>query len=617
MENKGLNIFNDKYVLVDKDTATDATFAQVEAIIAHEYFHNWTGNRITCRDWFQLCLKEGLTVFRDQEFSSDMRSRPVQRIADVAQLRATQFPEDAGPLAHSVRPNAYKEINNFYTATIYEKGAEIVRMLQTLLGEKKFRKGIALYLKRHDGDAATIEDFIKCFEDAARIDLKQFSLWYSQAGTPRLLVSTKYDSAKKTYSVEIEQTLRATPGQNTKKPMHMPIRIGLVGNAAKSGADLRPTKIEGAEHNGDVFELKARKHKIVFHGISELPILSINRNFSAPVDIDYRHSDKDGIFLALNDSDPFNRWQAIRNLATKQIVNAMRSIMARKKPKYNAAFMDTIKALVADESLDPAYRTAILTLPSENDIAQTIGKNIDPDAIHAARNGLQAQIGESLLPIAASVMKNLDVPKEFVSDANGSGKRKLYNLLVNYRLHAGDERAEQLVVKNYTSAKNMSDREAAFGAILNHLDDDKIAEETVAKFYKKFKKDPIVIDKWFMMQALSGGPKAVSLVKKLCNHPDFTWTNPNRVRSLIAVFSSANPTGFNRKDGSGYRFLGNAIKKLDKINPQTAARMLTAFRSWKMLEPKRKAHAKAAMEKLSSEKHLSRDVRDILDRMLA
>ncbi|MBL1405098.1 MAG: aminopeptidase N [Rhizobiales bacterium] len=613
MENKGLNIFNDKYVLADKDTATDATFAQVEAIIAHEYFHNWTGNRITCRDWFQLCLKEGLTVFRDQEFSSDMRSRPVQRIADVAQLRARQFPEDAGPLSHCVRPEAYKEINNFYTATIYEKGAEIVRMIQTLLGNKKFRKGIALYLKRHDGDAATIEDFIKSFEDAAKVDLSQFALWYSQAGTPRLMVSTNYDSARQIYSVEVEQSLSPTPGQPRKKLMHMPLRIGLVG---KNG-DIKAKTIEGADYRDDVFEIKARKHKIKFLGIKERPILSINRNFSAPVEVDYRHTDKDLIFLAKNDHDLFNRWQAIRTSATKQIINAMRSILRKKKPKWNADYLTAIVDIACDDTLEPAFRASMISLPSESDIAQTLGKNIDPDAIHTARNSLQVEIGEALQGVSTSVLKALKLPKDFISDAEGSGKRKLANMLTVYGLHAGNEAIEKQVVKNFKAAKNMTDKEAAFSAILNHLDDPEIAEQTIASFYNKYKTDPIVIDKWFMLQAMVGGRKSVSYVKQLCKHEDFTWTNPNRVRSVIAVFSSANPTGFNRKDGEGYRFVAKSIKKLDGINPQTAARLLTAFGSWKMLEPSRRKLAHASLKSLSAEKKLSRDVRDILDRMLA
>lgn len=613
MENKGLNIFNDKYVLADQDTATDATFAQVEAIIAHEYFHNWTGNRITCRDWFQLCLKEGLTVFRDQEFSSDMRSRPVQRIADVAQLRARQFPEDAGPLSHSVRPESYKEINNFYTATIYEKGAEIVRMIQTLLGDVKFRKGIALYLKRHDGDAATIEDFIKSFEDAAKIDLSKFALWYSQAGTPRLMVSTEYDKARQIYTVEIEQSLSPTPGQQHKKLMHMPVRIGLVG----ANGELSATKIDGADYQGDVFEIKARKHKIKFHGINERPILSFNRNFSAPVEVDYRHTDKDLIFLAKHDSDPFNRWQAVRTIATKQIINAMRSIMQRKKPKWNADYLTAITHIVSDEKLEPAFRAAMLSLPSENDIAQSLGKNINPDAIHSARNGLQVEIGEALNPVSAAVSKSLKMPKNFVSDADSSGKRKLANMLVTYGLHASDAKAEKKIVKRFKSADNMTDREAAFSSILNHLDDPTIAEKAIASFYKRYKNDPIVIDKWFMLQAMVGGRKSVTTVKQLCKHKDFTWTNPNRVRSVIAVFSSANPTGFNHKNGEGYKFVAKSIKKLDGINPQTAARLLTAFGSWKMLEPQRKKLAKTALQTLSAEKNLSRDVRDILDRMLA
>ncbi len=386
MENKGLNIFNDKYVLADGKTATDADFSRIEAIIAHEYFHNWTGNRITCRDWFQLCLKEGLTVFRDHEFSADMRSRPVKRIEDVVSLRAHQFPEDAGPLAHAVRPDSYREINNFYTSTIYEKGAEIVRMLSILLGPKKFAAGMKRYLTKHDGDATTIEAFIACFEQAGKRDLSQFFLWYTQAGTPQLHVSTDHDRDKRIFTVEIEQSLSPTPGQPRKKLMHMPLRIGLIGTV--TGSELTPSRITGAEHSGDVFEIDKRKHKIAFHGIDERPVLSINRSFSAPVEINYRYSDRELIFLAAHDSDAFNRWQALRTIATRQILLGMRAMQKKKAPKWNPAFMAAARAIALDETLEPAFRAMALTMPSESDLARTIGRNIDPDQVHGARRAL-------------------------------------------------------------------------------------------------------------------------------------------------------------------------------------------------------------------------------------
>lgn len=613
MENKGLNIFNDKYVLADDNSATDVDFARIEAIIAHEYFHNWTGNRITCRDWFQLCLKEGLTVYRDQEFSSDMRSRAVKRIADVALLRAHQFPEDQGPLAHSVRPSSYREINNFYTATIYEKGAEIVRMIATLLGNKKFAKGISLYLKRHDGDAATIEDFLKCFADATKIDLEQFSLWYSQAGTPHLHVSTRYNAAKQSYSVEIEQSQSATPGQSRKRPLHMPVRIGLVGEKG----DLKFSNVAGAEHHGDVFELTKRKHKITFSGISERPVLSFNRNFSAPVEVNYRHSDKELMFLAEHDTDAFNRWQALRTFASKQIISAMRSSAKRKKPTWQAGYLNLVAQIAADETLEPAFRNACLTLPSENDIAQMLSRNIDPDAIHRARKGMQNAIGESLSPSISSIIIALDIPTKFVSDADGAGKRAFKNTLLNYGLNSDDESFEKLVIKQFKTATNMSDREAAFNMILRNIDDEKITETTLKTFYNRYKNDPIIMDKWFTAQAMVTDKTTLTNVKKLTRHKDFSWTNPNRMRSLIGAFASGNAIGFNRKDGSGYKFVADAVKKLDGMNPQIAARLLTAFRSWKMLEPNRRKLAHTALKQLSKTKGLSRDVSDILDRTIA
>ncbi len=614
MENKGLNIFNDKYVLADKKTATDADFSRIEAIIAHEYFHNWTGNRITCRDWFQLCLKEGLTVYRDQEFSSDMRSRAVKRIEDVVTLRAQQFPEDAGPLAHAVRPDSYREINNFYTATIYEKGAEIVRMLATLLGQRKFAAGMKSYLKKHDGDAATIEEFVRCFEFAGKRDLSQFFLWYTQAGTPHLHVSTTHDKVKKVFIVEIEQSLSATPGQPKKKIMHMPIRIGMIG--MRSGKELVAEKITGAEHHGDVFEIDKRKHVITFHGIDERPALSFNRNFSATVEIDYRHSDKELIFLASHDSDAFNRWQAFRTIASRQILTAMRAIQKKQKPKWNQAFISAALEIAANEALEPAFRAMALTLPSDTELARMIGRNINPDAIHSARKSLLAVLGENLETARDKITSSLKPAKSYSASAAEAGKRDFANLLLSYGLYANSSKAERDVVKQFNDADNMSQREFAFRMILQEMPDTPECDEAIQTFYEMFKDDQIVLDKWFTSQAIVPGKDTLKIVRALTTHPEFKWTNPNRMRSVINAFATANPTGFNRADGAGYRFVADAVAKLDPINPQIASRLLTAFRSWRMLEPERRKLAEKSLRKLKLEKNLSSDVSEILDRTL-
>lgn len=614
MENKGLNVFNDKYVLAVKDTANDTDYSRIEAIIAHEYFHNWTGNRITCRDWFQLCLKEGLTVYRDHEFSADMRSRAVKRIEDVVALRANQFPEDAGPLAHAVRPDSYREINNFYTATIYEKGAEIVRMLATLLGPKKFAAGMKRYLTRHDGDAATIEEFIQCFEFVSKRDLSQFFLWYIQAGTPNLHVMSEYDNDKKTFTVEVEQSLSPTPGQPRKKLMHMPVRMGLIGE--QSGDEVKPSRITGAEYSGDVFEIEKRKQKIVFHGVKERPVLSFNRSFSAPVEVHYRHTDKELIFLASNDTDEFNRWQAMRTIATRQILSAMRAMARKTKPKWNTAFLQAARDIALDDSLEPAFRAMALTMPSESDLARTIGKNIDPDLVYGARRALLAALGEHLTAVRKIVSKSLVPAASYSPSAEESGKRNLLNLLLAYELYGNEEKAERELVKQFKTADNMNQREFAFRLILQEMADTPEAEKARMQFYKMFKNDQIVLDKWFTTQAIMPGKSALACVENLVAHTDFKWTNPNRVRSVITAFASANPTGFNRKDGAGFAFVAKSVAKLDGINPQIASRLLTTFRSWRMLEPTRRKLAHKELLGLKKQKGLSRDVSEILDRIL-
>lgn len=614
MENKGLNIFNDKYVLADADTATDTDFARIEAIIAHEYFHNWTGNRITCRDWFQLCLKEGLTVYRDQEFTCDMRSRPVKRIEDVVTLRNHQFPEDGGPLAHSVRPDSYREINNFYTATIYEKGAEIVRMLATLLGPRLFAAGMRRYLKMHDGEAATIEEFVACFEFSAKRDLSRFFRWYVQAGTPVLHVHTKWNSVRKTFTVEIEQSQAATPGQGRKKPLHMPLRIGLVG--METGSDIKGAGPTGVNWHGDVFEIEKRRQVITFQDVGEQPVLSINRGFSAPIEIDYRHSDKELVFLSAHDSDSFNRWEAFRTISGRQIIDAIGALKNRRKPKWNEDFLRAAKKIVADPALDPAFRAMALSLPGEAEISRLIGKNIDPDAIYTARKSLQAAIGVAIEGVRADIVATLNPSKKYSPNSDEAGKRALSNLLLAYGLHANSDSAEKQVLRQFKHADNMTQREFAFRMILLEMGDSEEAEKAVASFYRRYRDDQIVLDKWFTCQAIVPGKAATRKVRQLIAHPDFTWTNPNRVRAVITAFASANPTGFNQKDGSGYRLVTDAVRKLDAINPQIASRLMTTFRSWRMLEPGRAGQAEDAMHKLKAGGRLSKDVSEILDRTL-
>jgi len=614
MENKGLNIFNDKYVLGNSDTATDADYSNIEGIIAHEYFHNWTGNRITCRDWFQLCLKEGLTVYRDQEFSSDERSRPVKRISDVRGLKAAQFPEDAGPLAHPVRPETYREINNFYTATVYQKGAELIRMLAIIVGEQKFKKGMDLYLKRHDGDAATIEEFLKCFEQAAKIDLAQFALWYSQAGTPLLNVSSSFDKTKQSFTLEFEQFTPSTPGQKRKLPVYIPQRIGLIGS---DGKDIKPEKVTGADYDDGVLHLTKRKQKIVFSGITERPVLSLNRGFTAPIEIDYRQSPSDLAFLAANDTDTFSRWQAYQNYATKLLIAGYKSVLAGKTIKIDEKFLEISKSILTDETLEPAYRATILSVPSEGDLAQAINKNVNPDAISKSLSALSKALGKTFEPARKSVLKTLKSSPEFSASAEEAGKRSLKGLVMSYAVVARCKSALTEIIKDYKKSNNMTDRFNALRTIVHYHPTKAEREKVLADFYKRYHNDHIVLDKWFAVQASKPGTSTITSVRKLMKHEDFTFNNPNRFRSLLGVFAMGNQSAFNAVNGKGYMLMADALIKLDKINPQVSARMLTAFRSYRSLEPSRRKLAEAALKKVENSGDLSRDTSDILGRTLA
>jgi aminopeptidase N len=611
MENKGLNIFNDKYVLAAPETATDADFAHIEAIIAHEYFHNWTGNRITCRDWFQLCLKEGLTVFRDQEFSSDQRSRPVKRISDVRLLRAHQFTEDAGPLAHPVRPEVYSEINNFYTATVYEKGAEVVRMLKALLGAHGFRQGMDLYFARHDGRAATVDEFIRCFADANRTDLTQFMRWYSQAGTPEVAATATYDAKAKTCRLDLAQVVPPTPGQPAKEPMVIPLAIGLVG---RDGNDL-PLVLESGERvERGVLVLTQPAHSFTFTGLEEKPVASLNRGFSAPIKVLSSQSADDLRFLAARDGDPFNRWQAVQTLATSLLIDNVAALRAPRPLRQDEGLIAALAAILTDPALEPAFVAQALTMPSEADIARDIGSDVDPDAIFAARARLRALVGERLGATLSETYQRSSDRGPYSPDAAGAGKRALKNVCLDLMAATGGQSAIALAMRQYQAADNMTDRMAALATLSLH----DVPERSAAldDFYRRYASDPLVIDKWFSLQATIPEPATLARVRALTAHPAFSFANPNRLRALIGAFAQANQTQFNRPDGAGYDFVADTVLALDQKNPQVAARFMTAFKSWRALEASRRPRAEAALKRVVARDGLSRDVKDIVTRSL-
>ena len=612
MENKGLNIFNDKYVLADPETATDADYANIEAIIAHEYFHNWTGNRITCRDWFQLCLKEGLTVYRDHEFSADQRSRAVKRIAEVRHLKAEQFAEDAGPLAHPVRPTAYREINNFYTSTVYEKGSEVTRMIATILGRDGFKKGMDLYFERHDGDAATVEDFVKCFEDANKADLSQFSLWYHQAGTPVVSVEEAWNAASETLTLTLGQTVPPTPGQPYKKPMHIPIRLGIL---TEEGEDVVPTAVSGADFTGDVLHLTGESQVVTLSGIKTRPVLSLNRSFSAPINLKFAQSAEDQALIAGHESDLFARWQAINTLALKDMAAGVAALSKRKAVKANPSLVSAVIRTARDGNLEPAFRALALTLPGESDLFRELRDNNDPDRNHQARRAVLTAIAKSGKADLEAILKAMSLHEPFSPDAAGAGKRALANSALSFLALAEEDPAR--AAEAFEKADNMTVLIHALSVLAHHFPTATETAKALAAFETRFADNALVMDKWFSAQATIPGADALDRVKALQAHRLYNNRNPNRIRALVGAFSMANPTGFNRADGEGYRFLAGEILSIDPKNPQLAARLLTAMRSWQMLEPGRREKAGAALKTIQSAGNLSADVKDIVDRMLA
>ncbi|MGI9407145.1 MAG: aminopeptidase N [Hyphomicrobiaceae bacterium] len=611
MENKGLNIFNDKLILASPETATDANYEAIESVIAHEYFHNWTGNRITCRDWFQLCLKEGLTVFRDQEFSADERSRAVQRIADVRTLKSHQFPEDSGPLAHPVRPAKYIEINNFYTATVYEKGAELCRMIQTILGVDGFRDGMDLYFERHDGEAATIEQFLTCFEDATGEDLSQFARWYEQAGTPELVADFDYDPEKQTASLSLNQIIPPTAGQISKKPHHIPVHVGLL---ASDGTDMPLTLQNGEDVTDGILHLTRREQTFRFTGVTERPVLSLLREFSAPVNIDLEQSDRDLEFLMAHDSDLFNRCQAAQTFATRNILEMVDGIRQGKRTQRGTAFSKALAQSILDEDLEPAYHALFLSVPSEGDLARQIGANVDPDAIHIARNRLRRLVGRNLHDELMQLYRRHKTTGSYKPDAESVGHRSLRNAALS--LLAADRTDETIsrVIRHYKSATNMTDQIAALAILSNHDSTDR--DRAFASFYRRWKNDHLVVDMWFSLQAISSDTSTVDRVAELKDHDLFSLTNPNKVRALIGAFAMNNPVQFHRKDGRGYELVADTVIELDDINPQIASRLMSAFRTWKTLEKGRQRMASRELKRISRKKNLSPDVFEIVSRTI-
>ncbi|QXE89752.1 aminopeptidase N [Geomonas subterranea] len=611
MENKGLNVFNSRYVLASPESATDDDYQAIEEVIGHEYFHNWTGNRITCRDWFQLSLKEGLTIFRDQEFSADMQSRPVKRIADVRSLRSAQFSEDAGPLAHPVRPESYVEINNFYSMTVYHKGGEVIRMLQTLLGREAFRAGMDLYFERHDGQAVRVDEFVQAMADAGKRDLSQFMLWYDQAGTPVLTVSDDY-RPDGSYTLTVTQSCPPTPGQPEKKPFHIPLAMGLLD---REGNEL-PLKLSWeSEPAGKtrVLELRRETETFTFVGLKDRPVPSLLRNFSAPVKLVCPYSDDDLTLLMTNDSDPFVRWEAGQIQAVKLIMELIADIRGGREAQVPERFIESFRRLLSDDRQDRAFLAETLALPTESYLAEQMAV-IDPDAIHQARELVRAAVGQRLGAELAAVRKACAPKAPYRPDDGLAGCRRLKNLSLSYLMAAGGQEAIDACIAQFKSADNMTDSLGALSPLANCACPER--EEAFASFYQCWRGDRGVIDKWFSLQASSRLPDTMDRVLALLEHPDFDVRNPNRVRSLVGAFSQGNQVRFHDVSGRGYRFLGDQILRLNGINPQIAARMLTPFSRWRRFDPARQQLMKKELERILAEPGLARDVYELAAKSL-
>ena len=620
MENKGLNIFNTKYVFAQPRIATDADFAAVEAVVSHEYFHNWTGNRVTCRDWFQLTLKEGLTVFRDQEFSADMlaaeagspqaaaSARAVKRIEDVRSLRSAQFPEDAGPMAHPIRPDAYQEINNFYTMTVYEKGAEVVRMLQTLVGREGFRRGMDLYFERHDGQAVTCDDFVAAIADANGRDFAQFGRWYAQKGTPRLAIAGSHDPGSATWRLTVTQRL-----PDDGPALHLPLAIALLDRA---GGEM-PLRLAGeapeAAAGTRVLEITAATQQFVFTGIEQAPVPSLLRDFSAPVIVEYPYADQELAFLAAHDTDPFNRWEAAQHLALATLIGSLEHGRGA-----TATMIGAWGRALRDESLDPAFRELLLTLPGEGVVAEQLTV-VDPTALRAARVAIARALGGELAPDWIATWERLAPTSAWSPDPAQAGRRALRNLALWFWAVSGDPQAGEAADRQFRNADNMTARQGALAALLAAQAPQ--TEAALARFADELGDEPLAMDKWFAMQAAmhrgTDGRPVLERVRQLMSHPAFSLRNPNKVRALVGGFCAGNLAEFHHADGSGYRFWAQLIGELDPLNPQVAARLARTMDRWRRYTPDRQAHARDALEQVLARPGLSRDVAEIVGKALA
>ncbi|WP_299380739.1 aminopeptidase N [uncultured Kiloniella sp.] len=615
MENKSLNIFNSKCILASPDTATDMEFERIEAIVAHEYFHNWTGNRVTCRDWFQLSLKEGLTVYRDQEFTADMRSAPVKRIQDVRTLRARQFPEDSGPLSHPIRPESYIEINNFYTSTVYEKGGEVIRMMAEILGKEGFRKGLDLYFKRHDNQAVTCDDFVAAMEDANGVDLNHFRLWYSQAGTPEVEASWSYDAEEKSFTLTLDQLTAPTPGQKTKQPLLIPFTVGLIG---ENGEELS-LKLQGESDDGPVtsrctlrFDQEHQTFKFI--DVHQRPTPSLNRNFSAPIKLSTKYTTEDLGFLMGHDKDAFSRWDAAQTYASRLILKMVQTIQEGGSPKFDAQYAEKVALNIADKSLDPAFLAQMLTLPSVDYVTEQM-EVADFAAVEKARSVFKVGIAKALFEQFKDLYLVANDTMPYSPDSISAGRRALRNAALGYLSVIDDPECLKLVVAQFDTSDNMTDRMVALSLLADIPGEER--EKALSEFESRYADNTLVMDKWFAVQATSTIPNALDEVKKLLSHSAFSYKNPNKVRALIGAFSGANPARFHAEDGEGYRFLADSIIRLNSINPQVASKILAPLGSWRRMNATHQKMMKTELQRILDTENLSNDVYEIASKSLS
>jgi aminopeptidase N len=610
MENKGLNIFNTKFVLARPDTATDSDYEHIEGVIGHEYFHNWTGNRITCRDWFQLSLKEGFTVFRDQEFTGDRTSKAVNRIENVNMLRTRQFSEDAGPMAHPIRPDAYIEINNFYTLTVYEKGAEVVRMLHTLLGAEDFRNGCDCYFQRHDGQAVTCDDFVKAMEDANSVDLSQFRRWYGQAGTPVINVEQNYNPSSQTLTLSIKQSCPPTPSQAIKEPLHIPIIVGLIGN---NGAAVKCTLQDQGGMDEVILQLTAPEQTFTFTGLLEKPVVSILRNFSAPVKLVMERSLDELAFLLSYDSDTFSRWEAGQLLSGQIITGLITDVQNSRTLHLDPIIITAFKQVLSQSWNDLSYCSLLLGLPSESYLAEQM-QVVDVGAIHKAREFVVRTLAEQLQTELETLYLSNHRDESGQFDAGAIGRRRIKNVCLSFLSRLDDEKIQQWSEQQFSTANNMTDQIAALANIVNYPHPAK--QECLANFYQKWQSEALVIDKWFAIQSASPMPDTFATVISLTRHPAFDLATPNRVRAVIGSFTQANPLHFHTITGQGYEFLANHVIALDILNPQVASRMLGPLTSWRRFDPTRQKLMKTQLERVMNCSAISRDVYEVASKSL-